>query len=57
MTAGGSSPSRFSMPCRWGLSREKFMTRIETVICEATNRLVAAEQAELFARAPVPVKA
>jgi 1-acyl-sn-glycerol-3-phosphate acyltransferase len=40
-----------------GLSREKFMTRIETVICEATNRLVAAEQAELFARAPVSVKA
>ncbi|MDU2924178.1 MAG: hypothetical protein E7B62_17030, partial [Bradyrhizobium sp.] len=43
-----------------GLPRDAFMTRIESVIEEATNRLVAAgqaEQAQLFGRVPAPVKA
>ena len=56
----GTLVVEFLDPLPPGLPRGEFMARIETVIEEATNRLVAtgqAEQAELFARAPAAVKA
>ncbi len=49
----------FLDPLPPGLPRDEFMARIETVIEEATNRLVAAgeaEQVQLFGRAPAAVK-
>jgi 1-acyl-sn-glycerol-3-phosphate acyltransferase len=56
----GTLVLEFLDPLPPGLPRAEFMARIETVIEEATNRLVAvgqAEQAELFARAPAAAKA
>ena len=56
----GTLVVEFLDPLPPGLPRDAFMTRIESVIEEATNRLVAAgqaEQAQLFGRGPAPVKA
>jgi 1-acyl-sn-glycerol-3-phosphate acyltransferase len=56
----GTLVVEFLDPLPPGLPRDEFMMRIQTVIEEATNRLVAAgqaEQAELFVRAPVSAKA
>jgi 1-acyl-sn-glycerol-3-phosphate acyltransferase len=56
----GTLVVEFLDPLPPGLPRDAFMTRIESVIEEATNRLVAAgqaEQAQLFGRVPAPVKA
>lgn len=51
----GTLVVEFLDPLPPGLPRDAFMTRIESVIEEATNRLVAAgqaEQAQLFGRVP-----
>jgi len=56
----GTLVMEFLDPLPPGLPRDEFMTRIETVIEDATNRLVAAgqaEQAKLFGRVPAAVKA
>ena len=56
----GTLVMEFLDPLPPGLPRDEFMTRIETVIEDATNRLVAAgqaEQAKLFGRVPAPTKA
>ncbi|UFZ03259.1 1-acyl-sn-glycerol-3-phosphate acyltransferase [Bradyrhizobium ontarionense] len=56
----GTLVMEFLDPLPPGLPRDEFMTRIETVIEDATNRLVAAgqaEQAQLFGRVPTTVKA
>jgi 1-acyl-sn-glycerol-3-phosphate acyltransferase len=56
----GTLVVEFLDPLPPGLPRDAFMARIETVIEDATNRLIAAgqaEQAELFARAPAAAKA
>ncbi|MFN5525656.1 lysophospholipid acyltransferase family protein, partial [Bradyrhizobium sp.] len=53
----GTLVVEFLDPLPPGLPRDAFMTRIESVIEEATNRLVAAgqaEQAQLFGRVPAP---
>jgi 1-acyl-sn-glycerol-3-phosphate acyltransferase len=56
----GTLVVEFLDPLPPGLPRGEFMARIETVIEEATGRLVAtgqAEQAELFGRVPAAAKA
>jgi 1-acyl-sn-glycerol-3-phosphate acyltransferase len=56
----GTLVMEFLDPLPPGLPRDEFMTRVETVIEDATNRLVAAgqaEQARLFGRVPTTVKA
>jgi 1-acyl-sn-glycerol-3-phosphate acyltransferase len=56
----GTLVVEFLDPLPPGLPRDEFMSRIETIIEEATGRLVAAgqaEQAELFVRAPAAAKA
>ncbi|HTO59913.1 MAG TPA: lysophospholipid acyltransferase family protein [Bradyrhizobium sp.] len=56
----GTLVVEFLDPLPPGLPRDEFMTRIETVIEEASNRLAAAgqaEQAELFVRTPAAAKA
>jgi 1-acyl-sn-glycerol-3-phosphate acyltransferase len=56
----GTLVVEFLDPLPPGLPRDQFMAHIESVIEEATGRLVAAgqaEQAELFARAPAAAKA
>lgn len=56
----GTLVMEFLDPLPPGLPRDEFMTRIETVIEDATNRLVAAghaEQAKLFGRVPPSAKA
>ncbi|BAM87166.1 1-acylglycerol-3-phosphate O-acyltransferase [Bradyrhizobium oligotrophicum S58] len=55
----GTLVMEFLDPLPPGLPRDEFMTRIETVIEDATNRLVdagQAEQAKLFGRVPATVK-
>jgi 1-acyl-sn-glycerol-3-phosphate acyltransferase len=56
----GTLVVEFLDPLPPGLSRHEFMARIESLIEDATNRLVAvgqAEQAQLFGRVPAEVKA
>ncbi|MGJ5175769.1 lysophospholipid acyltransferase family protein [Bradyrhizobium oligotrophicum] len=56
----GTLVVEFLDPLPPGLPRDEFMRRIETVIEDATNRLVAAgraEQAQLFSRAAAPERA
>jgi 1-acyl-sn-glycerol-3-phosphate acyltransferase len=56
----GTLVMEFLDPLPPGMKRDEFMDRIETVIEDATNRLVAAGQAEqtrLFGRVPAPAKA
>lgn len=56
----GTLVVEFLDPLPPGLPRDEFMARIQSVIEEATGRLVAAgqaEQARLFGRVPAPVKA
>jgi 1-acyl-sn-glycerol-3-phosphate acyltransferase len=56
----GTLVVEFLDPLPPGLPREEFVTRMRTVIEEATDRLVAAaraEQAQLFGRVPGSVKA
>jgi 1-acyl-sn-glycerol-3-phosphate acyltransferase len=56
----GTLVVEFLDPLPPGLPREEFVTRMRTVIEEATDRLVAAaraEQAQLFGRVPGTVKA
>ncbi|NPU13544.1 1-acyl-sn-glycerol-3-phosphate acyltransferase [Bradyrhizobium sp. 83002] len=56
----GTLVVEFLDPLPPGLSRHEFMARVESVIEDATNRLVAvgqAEQAQLFGRVPAEAKA
>jgi len=56
----GTLVVEFLDPLPPGLPRDEFMDRIETVIEDATNRLVTAgqaEQAQLFGRVPATAKA
>ncbi|CCD90305.1 putative 1-acylglycerol-3-phosphate O-acyltransferase (plsC) [Bradyrhizobium sp. ORS 285] len=56
----GTLVVEFLDPLPPGLPRDEFMTRLQTMIEDATGRLVTtgqAEQAQLFGRVPVEVKA
>ena len=56
----GTLVVEFLDPLPPGLPRQEFITRVSTVIEDATNRLVATarqEQAQLFGRVPGPVSA